>query len=140
MLSVVHVRMYGYVNQHICCKSMPTYAKLRMNTRDAYMHTYIRVQKGDDSTSALTPRLRAWVGAMSLPQDQSTQIALALALNLYTSVNIIMEEDAKALMALPQVSSLKPGAKVVLRKKLAELQVCFLRISESMSESECVFM
>ncbi len=76
-----------------------------------------------ESTSALTPRARAWVGAMSLPQDQSTHIALALADNLYTSVDIIVEEHPDTLLALPQITALKPGAKVVLRKKLAELKV-----------------
>ena len=50
-------------------------------------------------------------------------MALALADNLYTSVDIIVEEDSEALLALPALSALKPGAKVVLRKKLGELKV-----------------
>jgi hypothetical protein len=106
---------------------------LRTNEMHTYIHTYIHryidayihtgVQAGDDSTSALTPRARAWVGAMSLPQDQSTHIALALADNLYTSVDIIVEEDPESMLARPGFGLLKAGAAIVLRKKLAELKV-----------------
>jgi hypothetical protein len=84
---------------------------------------YVPLQAADVSTSALTPRARAWVASMSLPEDESTLIALALAHNLYTSVNIIKEEDTESLLSLSAVNALKPGAKVVLRKKLVELKV-----------------
>ena len=78
------------------------------------------------AVAPLTPRARAWVGTMSLPQDQSTHVALALADNLYTSVDIIVEEHPDTLLALPGFELVKAGAKVVLRKKLAELKVRFL--------------
>ncbi len=148
MHACTHVRMYActhvcmYACMHVCNQRI-SFAKarqhmlsisyLRTNEMHTYIHTYIHryidayihtgVQAGDDSTSALTPRARAWVGAMSLPQDQSTHIALALADNLYTSVDIIVEEDPESMLARPGFGLLKAGAAIVLRKKLAELKV-----------------
>jgi hypothetical protein len=73
--------------------------------------------------TALTPRIKAWLGTMPLPDDQKNDITLALANLMYISTDIILEEHADALLARPEISPLKPGTKIVLRKKLAELQV-----------------
>jgi hypothetical protein len=41
----------------------------------------------------------------------------------YTSVDAIMEEDERTLLAMSGIIDLKPGAKIALRKKLAEFKV-----------------
>ncbi len=143
MHACTHVCMYA-TNIYLSQKHTNICQAANEHTRcvHAYIHRYIHtgVQSGDDSTSALTPRARAWVGAMSLPQDQSTHIALALADNLYTSVDIIVEEHPDTLLALPGFELVKAGAKVLLRKKLAELKVTHarIRVYSDMLECECI--
>jgi hypothetical protein len=76
--------------------------------------------------SALTPRVKTWLGTVSQPPEQISQIALALVDQCYTSVEIIVDEDAETLLALPKMEALKPGAKMAFKKKLLELKVMLL--------------
>jgi hypothetical protein len=73
----------------------------------------------------LTPRAKAWLGRLAplLPKDQSCQIVNSFTHHSYTSVDGIMEEDEQALFAMPGIKDLKAGAKIALRKKLAEFKV-----------------
>ena len=83
-------------------------------------------QEEEEAVAAMTPRLKAWVGAMQLPQDQRNIIATVLADNLYSSTAIVMDEETDFLAELPGMQVLKSGAKVIFRKGLAELKVCML--------------
>jgi hypothetical protein len=95
----------------------------------AYIHTYEQIAAEQAAAlsrqhmSALTPRLRAWLGTLAQPDQQTGQIALALAEESYTSVEIIVEEDVERLLALPKMEAVKPGAKIAIKKKLSELKV-----------------
>ena len=71
----------------------------------------------------LTPRAQWWVGSMAIGEEQSAGMAVALAESGYTSVEVLSEELPHTLMALPAIEALKPGAKIALRKKLADLKV-----------------
>ncbi len=73
----------------------------------------------------LTPRAKAWLGRLAplLPKDQSSQIVNSFTHHSYTSVDGIMEEVEQILFDLPGIKDLKPGAKIALRKKLAEFKV-----------------
>ena len=75
----------------------------------------------EQAKATLTPRTKAWLGTMALPEDQISKITVALADNLYTSVDIMMD-DAKALLELREIQALKAGAKAVLSKNLAKLK------------------
>ncbi len=73
----------------------------------------------------LTPRIKAWLGGVAelLPGDQTTKIALSLASDPCRSVDALVEKDEQDMLALPELKALKAGAKLVFKKKLAELKV-----------------
>jgi hypothetical protein len=92
--------------------------------------------------SALTPRLRAWLGTLAQPDQQTGQIALALAEESYTSVEIIVAEDVERLLALPKMEAVKPGAKIAIKKKLPELKVIllyYLSLCSSVLHTSCFY-
>ena len=64
----------------------------------------------------------------SLSRAQGTAMVRELVDNSYTSVEILVEEDAQALMALPRISALASGAKLLLSIKLRDLKVWRLSI------------
>jgi len=76
------------------------------------------------SITVLTPRAQNWVRTLAQPEDQTSQIALTCVEHAYTSVEVLREAPIDALMSAARIEALKPGAKIALRKKLTELQVC----------------
>jgi hypothetical protein len=86
-----------------------------------YKYIYISMQ---DASRALTPRTKRWLGRLTplLPEAQGKQIVDAFVQNAYTSVDTICE-DSHNVEAMPALKTLKAGAKIAFRKKLAELVV-----------------
>jgi hypothetical protein len=68
------------------------------------------------------------LSTISLPEDQSRLISFGLEHNVYTSVDIVTEEDPETLLSLDHLKQLKPGAKLALKKKLVELKVCAIAV------------
>ena len=60
---------------------------------------------------------------MTLPEEQTGQILLALASHKYASIADIAWEDADAFVALPEIAELPPGVKARLRRELYKLKV-----------------
>jgi hypothetical protein len=73
----------------------------------------------------LTPRAKAWLGGLAslLPEDQSSQIVHSLTDHAYTSVETILGESEENLLAVSGVRTLKAGADIAFKKRLAELRV-----------------
>jgi hypothetical protein len=61
--------------------------------------------------------------AYLLSEDQGKRVVLALVQHAYTSVEIILAEKPKKLLALIKSKDLKAGTQVAFRKRLKELQV-----------------
>jgi hypothetical protein len=84
--------------------------------------TELLASASKQSVSLLTPRAKAWLGSLALPEDQAGHIALALAEHAYTSVETIRQESEEGFMKISRIEGLKPGAKIALAAKLAELK------------------
>jgi hypothetical protein len=75
--------------------------------------------------SSLTPRAKALLATVKLPEEQKIQIMLALAHNFYTSVETICHEDVDTIMLLSEIQEMKPGIRAALKAKLTEIKVRF---------------
>ena len=75
--------------------------------------------------SSLTPRAKALLATVKLPEEQKIQIMLALAHNFYTSVETICHEDVDTIMLLCEIQEMKPGIRAALKAKLTEIKVRF---------------
>ena len=73
--------------------------------------------------SSLTPRAKALLDNVQLPQKQKIQIMLALAQNFYTSVEIFRHEDVDTIMLLSEIKNKNPGIRAALKAKLMEFKV-----------------
>jgi hypothetical protein len=73
--------------------------------------------------SSLTPRAKALLDTVQLPQEQKIQIMLALAQNFYTSVEIFRHEDVDTIMLLSEIKNKNPGIRAALKAKLMEFKV-----------------
>ena len=73
--------------------------------------------------SSLTPRAKALLATVKLPEEQKTQIMLALAHNFYTSVETICHEDVDTIILLSEIQDMKPGIRAALKAKLTEIKV-----------------
>ncbi len=77
------------------------------------------------AAAVCTPRTHAWLCnvACLLPKDQANKVTSGFLRKSYTSVNIIYKKDACTLLEQLDLESLKAGTKLVLTKKLEELEV-----------------
>jgi hypothetical protein len=66
--------------------------------------------------------LKRWVDNQTLPSDQKRNILSLLEKNGYCSINILKEEDPEILVHLPEIKSLAPGHKIVLKRAFIDLR------------------